>query len=174
MADDDLNAFLMKNYEKNKAYAKPDDSGYMTTLSPAEEIAFKRWAMANDVKFDHQSPINDYDMRGFYKALMNKDPIAVTAINANDGRRHFPDYWKTPYHKSFSAESKWAGKGAPSWNKLDQLVLPNGNVVYDERAKQMPAATATPPVAAAAVPNVSAGVPYANAEPFKPNLVGGI
>lgn len=75
-------------------------------------------------------------MRGFYKALTENNPIATTAVNANDGMIHYPDYWKTPFHKSFSNESKWANKSAPKWNAQDQLVLPNGTVVFDERSQK--------------------------------------
>ena len=47
---------------------------------------------------------------------------------------HFPDFWKTPYHESFSAESQWADPAkAPKWNAQDQLVLPDGTVVFDEK-----------------------------------------
>lgn len=76
----------------------------------------------------------DYDMRGFWKALQAGDPLAQAAIDPNDQRMHYPDYWKTPYHETFSAESQWADpKKAPSWNDKDQLVMPDGTVIFDDR-----------------------------------------
>lgn len=112
-------------------YAVPASS-YLTALSPAEEGPFQAWVKANRIPFD-PSPQADYDMRGFYKAQMAGDPHAETGMNRNDHKMHFTDYFKTPYHESFSAESKWATPQAPRWNDQDQLVLPNGSVVFDEK-----------------------------------------
>lgn len=122
-------------YTRNRAYAKPAPSGgYLTRLSPAQEAQFQAWVKQNNVPFD-PSPQADYDMRGFFKALKAGDPRASTGVNQNDGKLHFGDYWKTPYHKSFSNESQWATAEAPRWNERDQLVLPSGSVVFDERAQ---------------------------------------
>ena len=120
-------------YARNSAYAKKADS-YQTKLSPKEESEFKGWVKANKVPFDPSSKA-DYDMRGFWKGLKNGDSRAQTGINPNDKKLHFSDYYKTPYHESFSAESQWATPDAPVWNEKDQLVLPDGSVVFDERAK---------------------------------------
>lgn len=115
-------------------YAVKSDS-YQTALSPEDDVRFSQWMLENKVPYD-PSPTGDYDMKGFWQALQKGDPIAATAINPNDKQIHYPDYFKTPYHKSFSSESKWAVKGkAPSWNKSDQLVMPDGTIVYDERAR---------------------------------------
>lgn len=119
-------------YARNKAYAKPAAS-YQTKLDPAQESQFQSWVKQNNVPFQ-DSPTADYDMRGFYKGLQAHDPHAQTGINQNDGKLHFGDYYKTPYHKSFSRESQWATDGAPSWNDKDQLISPAGQVVFDERA----------------------------------------
>jgi hypothetical protein len=75
----------------------------------------------------------DYDMRGFWQGLQRGDPRAKTGIDPNDQRLHFTDTWKTPYHESFSGESKFAAPGAPSWNDQDQLVAPGGRVMFDDR-----------------------------------------
>ncbi len=72
--------------------------------------------------------------KSYFTAL--GDPRAVSSINPNDNMMHYPDYWKTPFHESFSHESQWATPGAPIWNELDQLVTPDGKVVFDERAKR--------------------------------------
>lgn len=122
-------------FARNQAWAKPaPPGGYLTTLKPDEETKFQAWVAANNAPFD-PSPQADYDMRGFWRGLTNGDPRATTAVNPNDHKMHFPDVWKTPYHQSFSAESQWAIPGkAPTWNDKDQLVTPDGKVVFDEPA----------------------------------------
>lgn len=117
---------LMLNYMRNKAYAKSADS-YSTTLDPVEEQKFRNWVTQNKVPFNPDQKLQDYDMRGFWKSG------AGTAVDPNDQRIHYPDTFKTPYHQTFSAESQWAAPGAPSWNNKDQLVLPNGKVIFDDR-----------------------------------------
>jgi N12 class adenine-specific DNA methylase len=122
-------------YERNKAWTKPGTEKYRTDLSPAEEAQFKAWVKANNVPNDDR-PQSDYDMRGFWKALQAKDPKATSAVDPNDKRMHYPDYWKTPYHETFSAESQWADpKKAPKWNDKDQLVGQDGKVLFDDRAQ---------------------------------------
>ncbi len=125
----------LKFFIKNSGYAKKDPNGYRTTLDPDEKAKFLNWVHSNKVPYD-PSPTADYDMPGFWKALVNKDPRAATAVNPNDQQMHYPDYWKTPFHQSFSSESQWALPNAPSWNELDQLVLPDGTIVYDERGAE--------------------------------------
>ena len=121
-------------YARNKAYAAPHT---LTQLNPADERNFQEWVTANKVPFD-PSPKADYDMRGFYNGLMTGDPHAKKSVNANDNKMHYDDWWKTPYHESFSAASQWAKPGAPNWINGHQLALPNGQVVFDERAQQPP------------------------------------
>jgi len=123
-------------YEKNARYAKPASfPGFQTLLSVPDEKAFQAWVKAKKIPFD-PSPNADYDMRGFWSALQNNEPAATTAVNPNDKKIHFPDIWKTPYHESFSNESKFANTAAPHWNEKDQLVDPTtGAVVFDERKK---------------------------------------
>jgi hypothetical protein len=118
----------------NQAWALPaPDGGYITKLNPDQKAAFDKWVADNKVPYD-PSDEADYDMPGFFLGLTSGDPAASTGVNANDGKLHFGDKWKTPYHKSFSNESMWATPAAPSWNEMDQLVLPDGTVTYDERA----------------------------------------
>ena len=73
---------------------------------------------------------NNYDMRGFWKAQQAGDPNAKRSTK----NMHFPDTYKTPYHKSFSGESKYATKDAPHWEG-DRLVDKNGRVIVDESRK---------------------------------------
>jgi hypothetical protein len=77
-------------------------------------------------------------MRGFYQGLQQQNPKAQSAIDPNDSRLHYPDYWKTPVHESFSNESQWATPNAPGWNASDQLVSPGGRVQFDDRAQVSP------------------------------------
>lgn len=115
--------------------AKPGP--YKTTLSLPDELEFQQWVKKNHVPFD-DSPTSDYDMRGFYKAQKSGDPAAQTAVSAFDGKMHFPDTYKTPYHQSFSRESIYATPNAPQWNG-DQLQNRIGTTLVDERPKPQPA-----------------------------------
>lgn len=108
-------------------------------LDPKREQEFQKWAMQNKVP---QS--NDYDMRGFYQAMQNYDPRAMSSMNPNDQQMHFPDAWKMPNHPTFSTESKFynpqtmpttptwqggsIGNGAESW----MLRRPDGSAVAGE------------------------------------------
>lgn len=133
MGDVEEMARLMRSrriFERNQPYAVAANS-YLTRLSGNDEANFMQWVKDKNIPFD-PSDTADYDMRGFYQALMAGDPIAKSSINQNDGMPHFPDHFKTPYHESFSRESKFATDGAPSWNHRDQLVMPDGLVVFDE------------------------------------------
>jgi hypothetical protein len=123
-------------YQRNSAWAQPPhpEHGYLTPLDPMQELAFRGWVEKNKIPFD-PSPTADYDMRGFYKALQAGEPIATSAVNPNDKQLHFTDFFKTPFHPSFSRESRWATENAPTWNDKDQLVDKSGKVIFDERAK---------------------------------------
>jgi hypothetical protein len=115
-------------YQRNMQWAKPaPPGGYLTQLDPAKEAQFQQWVQQNKVPFD-PSPTSDYDMRGFWQS-----DRSGTGVNPNDNMMHFPDTYKTPYHQSFSAESQWALPNAPTWNDKDQLVTPDGRIVFDER-----------------------------------------
>ena len=119
-------------------YALPPSvmkKGYLTQLNPLQEMAFQAWVKKNNIPFD-PSEQADYDMRGFFQAQLNGDKSASTGMNANDGLMHFTDKFKTPYHESFSSESKFAKPMAPRWNPLDQLIGPNGRILFDERARK--------------------------------------
>lgn len=126
---------MLGYYMRNQPWVSPGAHVYSTPLSTDQELAFRRWAQQNKVPFDPDAKIADYDMRGFWKALQAKDPRAVSAVDPNDQRLHYPDYWKTPYHETFSAESQWADPHrAPHWTDDDKLVTPDGRVIFDDRA----------------------------------------
>ena len=107
---------------------------YNTPLNQLDEMAYRQWVQQNAVPTnpDAKGP-QDYDMRGFYQALQQGNPKAQQAVDPNDGRMHFPDFWKTPGHETFSNESQWAPASAPAWQPDDKLVAPNGRVVFDDR-----------------------------------------
>ena len=122
----------------NLQYAKPGN--YRTTLSSTEENEFQQWAQQNKIPSETASgkpdptfsaSDNNYDMRGYFRALKRGK------AKQDDKTRHFPDTWKTPYHKSFSNESQYALPTAPRWNQQDQLIDASGNVLFDEK-KQAP------------------------------------
>lgn len=98
-------------------------------------MAFRQWVARNKVPFNADAPTTDYDMRGFYRGLQQQNPRAMSAVNPNDNQMHYPDYWKTPLHQTFSNESQFATSVAPRWNSLDQLVSPGGRILFDERTR---------------------------------------
>jgi hypothetical protein len=70
-------------------------------------------------------------MRGFWRAQQQGDPDAVRS--AANG--HFPDTYKTPYHRTFGNESIYAAPDAPHWEG-DKLIDKHGNVLLDETPKK--------------------------------------
>ena len=116
---------------RNMAYANPNWQQQMAKLNPQQEQAFLQWVSQNKVPVNPNDKTPDYDMRGYWLSLQNAQ-AAKAGINPNTGTLHFPDTFKTPYHESFSAESKWATKGAPTW-KEDKLVAPDGKVVFQDK-----------------------------------------
>lgn len=123
-------------YKRNAPYVIPGDHQYNTPLQPQQEAQFRQWISQNNVPFNPDVAVSDYDMRGFWNALQSGDQRAASAIDPNDKRLHYPDYWKTPYHKTFSNESQWAVPNAPKWTDDDKLVAPDGTVIFDDRAKR--------------------------------------
>src|SRR5215831_1173652 len=86
---------------------------YNTQLPFLDELQFRNWMAQNRVPFNPDAAISDYDMRGFWRAMQQGNRRAVSSVNPFDQRLHYPDYWKTPLHKTFSSESQWAGPMAP-------------------------------------------------------------
>ena len=111
----------------NKGWSKPGP--YATKLAPQEEAKFQDWVKKNKVPWQ-DTPTADYDMRGYWKAQQKGDPNAKQAKNM-----HFPDTYKTPYHKSFSNESMYATPKAPRWVG-DKLMTFDGKLVTDETPKK--------------------------------------
>lgn len=126
-----------QNFQRNQAFLKDGaPTVYNTALQPDQEAAFRQWVGANQVPFNPALPVSDYDMRGFWQALQQGNPIAQSAVDPNDQRLHYPDYWKTPYAATFSSESQWANpQTAPRWNG-DLYQLPDGTVLWNDQAQQ--------------------------------------
>ncbi len=129
---------LQANFQRNKQWAKLAES-YSTSLKDTEETQFREWlATQKDgpfAEFDPDAKIVDYDARGFWKAAKAGDPRASLAKNPTDNKMHADDFWKTPYHQSFSNESGYAFPTAPYWANNHQLVDPaTKQVVFDEKA----------------------------------------
>lgn len=115
---------------------KPGAS-YNTPLMPLDEMAFRQWVANNSVPFNVNAPVSDYDMRGYWQGLQQGNPMArPTEVNVNDGRPHYTDYYKTPLHQTFSAESQWAGPLSPTWINDHQLAAPSGRLLFDEQQQQ--------------------------------------
>jgi hypothetical protein len=115
----------------NPRYAKPGP--YITQLQPQDEAQFQSWVKSGNVPFN-PSPMSDYDMRGFFqdKSAMQEREARIAA----GGSRHFPDTYKTPYHATFSNESKYATPEAPHWDG-DRLLDKYGKVIADETPAQI-------------------------------------
>ena len=121
-------------FEQNKKFINQNvPQNYNTALPMADELAFRAWLKKNNVPFDPEAKVSDYDMRGFFKALSSGDPAARTAVNQFDSQLHYPDKWKTPYHESFSNESQWANANAPRWGDGDILSDSSGRVIFRPR-----------------------------------------
>lgn len=127
--------------------------GYTTKLQPADETKFQTWAKEKKVPWQ-DTPTADYDMRGYWQSMQAGDPNAKQQLSEFDKKPHFPDTWKTPYHKTFSNESKYAPKDAPHWDG-NRLIDKNGKVVADET----PAKPLTPVIPEDAVTGQLGGPP---------------
>ena len=115
------------NFERNAPFANAGP--YKTSLSEGEEAKFQQWVTTNKVPFDPGSQ-SDYDMRGYWKDVASKGQNE-TAINPVDQQLHFPDTYKTPYHESFSAESKYATADNPfKWQGETLTDTRSGTPVY--------------------------------------------
>lgn len=140
-----------ENLARNQAYVTPGQHTYNTPLSAPDETKFRQWVADNNVPFDPNAKVSDYDMRGLWKTSQDPDAWkqlqesgkvpedmapAGTKIDPNDGKPHYPDYWKTPFHQTFSNESQWATPNAPHWTPDDKLVASDGKVVFDDKAQK--------------------------------------
>ena len=146
-------------------HAKPGP--YVTNLHPDDEKKFQSWVKENKIPWK-ESPTSDYDMRGFWKASSSGTPYA----KRDPQTKHFPDTWKTPYHETFSNESKYALPTAGHWEG-EKFVPPQNTdeIAGQERLtaekalghEQEPAKVPTP----APLQHEFSKVPYSAAAPKK-------
>lgn len=124
----------MDNYRPQISPYAQFVGNYQTRLPDAQEQQFHSWVNQNQIPFD-PGQYADYDMRGFWQAMTRGDQRATSAIDPYDKLPHFPDYWKTPYHESFSNESIYAKPTAPAWQGNRFLVdQQSGAVKFDQGA----------------------------------------
>jgi hypothetical protein len=120
---------MMRNFSRNIRWLK--SGPYMSKLSPDDERLFRGWLSIVKVPgFDPDVAMNDYDLRGFWRAWRRGDPLATSAVGP-DGHIHYPDIWKTPYHETFSNESRYATRKAPKWTDDGRaLIAEDGSVIW--------------------------------------------
>lgn len=104
-------------FAHNSAFAKPSTTDYQTQLDPATEKQFRDWVAKNNVPFAPNDKTTDYDMRGYYQAMMQGNAPKWSGADS-----HFPDTFKTPYDTTFSAESQYATPDNPFKWQGDNLV----------------------------------------------------
>ena len=71
-------------------------------------------------KISQSKDLFDYDLRGYWKDEISKDPELVqnpSPILAGDARDHGPDTYKKPNHQTFSEESKYNNTTGPNGEK---------------------------------------------------------
>lgn len=129
MADTAYQQQLQQNFAYNQRWAKAGP--YFTKLSPAQETQFRDWIKKNNINFDPNAKITDYDMRGFWLA-QQQGKTPQTAINPYDRKLHFTDEFKTPYDRTFSNQSRYAHKNAPHWQDNRYLISPSGQIIFDQ------------------------------------------
>jgi hypothetical protein len=116
--------YYERAFQHNAPFAVP--GARETQLSPIEELAFRHWVATNRVPFDPTAPVNDYDMRGYWRAMQQG-----TAPPWRGPGSDFPDIFKTPYDTTFSAESKSAKPGTPfKWFGNSLIDLRTGQLIF--------------------------------------------
>jgi hypothetical protein len=87
---------------------------YFTPLSKDQENQYQSWLGGVSKMVGHELDPDDltYDMRGYWKDIVNTGQWDSSAFTTG---AHFPDIYKTPYHPTFSRESRYALPTAPAW-----------------------------------------------------------
>ena len=123
-------------------------SPFRTNLSLKDEIGFNVFKKVNQIPDDGDRFDSSYDMRGFFKENVPGVAERVLApllgkVDNNTAQLpdglHFTDEFKTPFHPTFSEESKfeqpglkrnWVPNGDGTFSLIDSE---SGKVVRDER-----------------------------------------
>jgi len=109
--------YVAYNNQFSKTPGAPAEA-YQTKLPPAKEALYQKWLDSTSRDVGHRLNPDDpgYDMRGYWR-----DVVATGRFKRMGQDQHFPDTYKTPYHPTFSRESRFATSDAPMWRD-DQLV----------------------------------------------------
>src|SRR3990167_9093606 len=93
-----------------------------TVLSPAEEMAFQRWARTQGIT-DVDAPESRYDYRGYWRDVASK---GGDQRKSYDDGPHFPDTYKQQGHPSFSVESQYSAGPFDGGRWLGEAFVPPG------------------------------------------------
>lgn len=111
-------------YVQNAPYAV--QGPWRTSLHPQLEQLFRQWVRTARVPFDPDARQSDYDMRGFFKAMVSgQQPVWLGG--------HFPDTFKTPRDTTFSGESQYINPQNPppfSWNGDNLVDTSSGRLIF--------------------------------------------
>lgn len=118
-------------YAHNRPFALPPiDRGsgpYQTPLSDANEAKFRAWVKREQIWFNPNAAITDYDMRGYWLSVggpKTGGPIHAQGV-------HFTDRFKTPYDTTFSRESMYATSNNPfRWKGDDLIDARTGQLIF--------------------------------------------
>lgn len=119
------------------------DTSWQTKLSADDEYRMRQELQQNNpLHFNPDDPMSDYDYRGLWQDQQSGVPGSELGANGHGTDKH-----KTPYHETFSNESKYApggtlqGGDAPSWSKEggnNVLKDSAGRVVKTESDDELP------------------------------------
>ena len=124
-----MDAMWEAAFNRNRQYARPEYHGdFQTPVPAALRPQFDSWLRGQGV-----SPSPDYDYGGFWLGARSGHPQATQGRDPVTGHAHFTDYWKTPYHETFSRDSRYAKPQAPYWEGDRLYDQPTGRRIYDPR-----------------------------------------
>lgn len=122
----------MDAFNRNRPYTDPKWGGNFQTQIPlAQMVAYLSWLKQAAPWVVNPETGRDYDYAGFWLAQQAGYPMAQTTTNPFLNETHFPDYWKTPFHATFSNESRYAKPNAPHWEE-DRLTDSKGKTLFTE------------------------------------------
>tara|TARA_R110000822_G_scaffold75493_4_gene181613 strand:+ start:4260 stop:4706 length:447 start_codon:yes stop_codon:yes gene_type:complete len=137
----DINEALNSMSNQGGNFSSP----YNTPLNVSDQLQYEMFKIANQLSGDRQGLDNPYDMRGFFKKMLQQGgtafqmPTDGSTADLPDGL-HFTDEFKTPFHPTYSNESKykmpgldrdWVPNGDGTWSLKDNRT---GEVIRDERS----------------------------------------
>lgn len=91
---------------RNEAKARVPMSQWQTPLDAMKEQFFRAWLQQGHINFDPDNPNPDYDMRGWWQAMMQGAPNATYNLS-EQLTPLFPPSFTTPWSLDFGPESKF-------------------------------------------------------------------